>query len=837
MTELQRPTVLEPRWDTMPEELKEMKVWVVWKLEHDAKLTKPWTKVPYTMKGGVVRRASTTDPTTWRTFQTAKFAYESGDYDGVGIVLRDDILGIDLDNCRNPATGELSETAKTIISAVSSYTEVSPSGTGVKILCRADVPGPRNKNQAEGIELYGKGSPRYFTITGHHLEGTPTTIGQRPTGVQDVYRWYLRPLEEAAPKRSVAVPSDQDNRCTENSKMTVEAIVAAATAASNGEKFSRLWAGDWRGDYNSQSEADLALCSLLSFYAGNEAELIDRAFRKSGLMRDKWEDRADYRERTLNMAFCENTFNWAAHQKRNGEVVTEEELQEAMSRRPEPSTPVDNNFADIDAAAKQPLKKTAKKKEDLTQPQMLIKLALEGAELWKTPDFIAYATLKVADHKENWPIKSTVFRRWLIGRYWDGLGETAGDKAIKAALEVIEHKAMSGPTHDIHLRLARVGHSIYWDLANDAWECIEITAAGWKVISDPPVKFRRTGQTAPLPHPVAGGSLDAFKPLAQPDDENWTLIQGFLLDCLKGKGPYQIMVITGEQGSAKSTLARLIKQLIDPVKKAPICSLPQKEENLGIDGENELVLAYDNVSHLSGWLSDAFCRLATGGGIKTRALYTNNEQFVVGFCRPLILNGIPDYAENHDLLSRSIMVGQPTILPSQRKTEEDLMRQFEAIKPAVLGCLCDLLANGLKRIDSTELARLPRMADSAKWITACLGDIAYLERAEQAEHDVVAAALEASHTALTLKALVAGRAMIELESNKLLEELRRIARERALDVNLPQNARSLSGRLRRDAPAMREVWGIDVRAIKVHGRRLFRITSSATGAAAGNVIG
>ena len=732
-------------------------------------------------------------------------------------------MGIDLDNCRNPTTGELSSTAKLIVSTVNSYTEVSPSGTGVKILCRAPIPGPRNKNQGEGIELYHQKSPRYFTITGHHLEGTPTTIGERKTGVEDVYRWYLRPLEEKKESKKAALPAPKGNLavlcCSENN---VNEIVAVASSASNAEKFCRLWEGDWSGDYRSQSEADLALCSILSFYAANDSELIDRAFRQSGLMRDKWE-REYYRERTLDLAHSDEAFDWAAYRRgRNDTAVTEEELQEAMSSlQDNKSTPKDK-FADLDAAVKQSVKKTTKK-EKLTQPQTLIKLAEESAELWRTPDQVGYATVKVETHCENWPIRSTAFRRWLAGRYWDVLGETANEKAIKSALEIIEHKALAGPAHEVYLRLARVGNTVYWDLANDAWECVEINAAGWRVISNPGVKFRRTGQTAPLPYPVAGGNLDMFRPLVRPDDDSWILIKGFLLDCLKGRGPYQIMVITGEQGSAKSTLARFAKQLIDPVKKAPLCSLPQKEENLGIDGESELVLAYDNVSHLSGWLSDAFCRLATGGGIKTRALYTNNEQFVVGFCRPLILNGIPDFAENHDLLSRSILVTQPTIPQTERKTEEELIRQFDQAKPALLGSLCQLVADGLRRIDSTKLERLPRMADSAKWITACLGDIAYLERAEQSERDGIEAALEASHTATTLKRWLAGRTEMEVEPNELLRKLRDTVAFEYPKVNLPQNARSLSSRLRRDAPAMREVWGIDVRAVKTNGRRLFRI--------------
>lgn len=503
-----KPTVLKPDWGGIPDDLKIMKIWLVWKFEYKAGSTKPWAKVPYAQKGQNIKRASSTDPTTWRTFETAQFLYESADYDGVGIVLQNDIVGIDLDNCRDPITGELSPTAKQIISTLNSYSEVSPSGTGVKILCRAPIPGPRNKDQAKGIEMYHRESPRYFTITGHHLEGTPTTIQERKAAVEDVYRVYLRPLEEKTASKTAPLPPATGS-------LTVEEILAVATAASNAEKFSRLWAGDWAGDFPSQSEADMALCSILSFYAGHNAELVDRAFRQSGLMRDKWE-REDYRERTLGMAHSEESFDWAAYrrgQENAGLQISEEKLEKAMSRAVVPdSNAVEmaaDKFSEIDAAVKQSVKKPIKK-EKLTQPQTLIKLAEEGAELWKTPDQVAYATVKVEGHRENWPIKLTQFRRWLVGRYYDVLGETAGEKAIKSALEILDHKAMAGPTNEIHLRLARMGNTIFWDLGNDAWECVEITAAGWRVISNPPVKFRRTGQTAPLPYPIAGGKGDAI---------------------------------------------------------------------------------------------------------------------------------------------------------------------------------------------------------------------------------------------------------------------------------------------------------------------------------------
>ena len=170
-----------------------------------------------------------------------------------------------------------------------------------------------------------------------------------------------------------------------------------------------------------------------------------------------------------------------------------------------------------------------------------------------------------------------------------------------------------------------------------------------------------------MPHPVAGGKLEELQQLLKAPDEYWVLIRGWLLDCLKGKKPYLILAVSGEHGTAKSTLLRCLRQIIDPLRKAELSSLPREERDLGVDGESEYCLVYDNVSYLPPWLSDALCRVSTGAGIKTRQLYSDDGQKVFGFARPIALNGIPDFAENQDLLSRSLIIGQTTICDTDRK--------------------------------------------------------------------------------------------------------------------------------------------------------------------------
>jgi putative DNA primase/helicase len=277
----------------IPEDLKDLRRWPVWRLEErDGKLT----KVPYSPLTG--RKASSTDPDTWGSYFEAIKAYTEGGYDGVGFVFspEDGISGIDLDDCRDPETGELEPWAADIVRDIGSYAEVSPSGRGVHIIARGELPpGGRRKGK---VEMYDRG--RFFTMTGRRLADTPATVNERQ---HELVRLHRRLFGEPATSEAA------DARRTPPAGGFAgddRELLERAMRAHNGEKFRRLWAGD-RSGYPSGSESDLALVSHLAFWTGGDRERIDRLFRASGLYREKWE-RADYRERTISTALSQAEF-------------------------------------------------------------------------------------------------------------------------------------------------------------------------------------------------------------------------------------------------------------------------------------------------------------------------------------------------------------------------------------------------------------------------------------------------------------------------------------------------------------------------------------------------
>jgi hypothetical protein len=270
--------------------IRDLRQWVCWCLEEqDGRLT----KIPYSpLTGG---KASSTNPDTWAGYSEAVTAYRECGYDGIGFVFTkdDDLVGVDLDQCLDLQTSKVEDWAREIIDELDSYTEISPSGTGVHILLRATLPDGRNRKGL--VEIYSHG--RYFTVTGKHLEGTPRTIENRQEQILALRRRVLgEPANTNGPQAARSVASGE----LPGHDLPDQEIVMKAAAAENGEKFRQLWAGETSG-YTSVSEADQALCSLLAFWTGPDSERIDALFRQSGLYRQKWE-RADYRERTVSKA-------------------------------------------------------------------------------------------------------------------------------------------------------------------------------------------------------------------------------------------------------------------------------------------------------------------------------------------------------------------------------------------------------------------------------------------------------------------------------------------------------------------------------------------------------
>ena len=264
------------------------------------------------------------------------------------------------------------------------------------------------------------------------------------------------------------------------------------------------------------------------------------------------------------------------------------------------------------------------------QADILIALA-EAAELFQAPDETAYADIEVNQHRETWPVKSRGFRRWLRRRFFEETGGAPNSEMLTAAIALIEARAQHDtPVREVFVRVGELHGRIYLDLCDVQWRAVEIDKTDWRVVDRPAIRFRRTPDMRALPEPERDGSVDGLRPLLNirpgvDGDNDFILAIAYALACLRGRGPYPVMVIGGEQGTAKSTRSALLRSVVDPGK--PILrSLPRNEHDLFNAARNRHVLAFDNISGLPQWLSDALCRIASGAGFGTRQLYSYADE-------------------------------------------------------------------------------------------------------------------------------------------------------------------------------------------------------------------
>ena len=263
--------------ENIPEEMKQSSRWVLYSI-----FVNPYSnrveKLPKSLNG---KLADITKPESWTTFEKAygSLIKNENTFSGLGFVLGDGIFGIDLDHVINQE-GNIEPWAEEIVKRMDSYTEISPSGTGIHIYAKGKIPTRDRKNGP--IEMYDE--KRYFTVTGRCL-GEPRPLAERTREAAAIHRQYLKRDHResvSGAQRPTFTPGE--------AVRDVQDLVERASNAKNGEKFISLWKGDKTG-YASQSQADQALCNFLAFYSGGQRDLMDAAFRSSGLMRSKWDSR------------------------------------------------------------------------------------------------------------------------------------------------------------------------------------------------------------------------------------------------------------------------------------------------------------------------------------------------------------------------------------------------------------------------------------------------------------------------------------------------------------------------------------------------------------------
>src|SRR5829696_653725 len=594
--------------------MRDLRQWLVWRLEErNGELT----KVPYTPRTG--QRADSTAPDTWDGYEEAVSACKDHSYAGIGFVFtpEDDLCGVDLDRCLDPETGEIEGWVQEVIGELNSYTEISPSGTGVHILVRGELPAGRNRKGR--FEAYDRG--RYFTVTGKHLAGTSQTIERRQEELGVVVRRVFGEDSANGHTKSVAAAETVDNG------LSNDEIIQKALAASNRARFSRLWNGDTSG-YGSHSEADLALCGILAFWTGGDATRIDTLFRQSGLYREKW-DRKDYRNRTITQALSGKTEFYKAPKTVKLADGTEHMAEEKEERR--------------------------------NQADRLIGYALQDVkELFVDQHGAPHAL--IAD--EPVPLTSRCYS-WLRRLMWEEEGRSVSGEYLKMAAGTLSaHAEFSGEVRELYTRAAWHEGALYYELR--LGKVVRVGPGGWTFEAKPPVLFRRYANLKALSDPEVGGSLDVLDELVNLKSErDRRLFKAYLVTLPLEHIGRPIFNASGAMGSGKTTIGRVVKRTWDPTAPETVRFDPRDFLQKAM---HAYIVMLDNQNTIPEWAADTLCRLVTGEADSKRRLYTDDEDVIIELRRAAILNGINVPTERGDVLDRSLVVELERIPDAERKT-------------------------------------------------------------------------------------------------------------------------------------------------------------------------
>lgn len=501
--------------------------------------------------------------------------------------------------------------------------------------------------------------------------------------------------------------------------------------------------------------------------------------------------------------------------------LTEAELKnvwESIKSREESGGNNKADSLDNDIAQKDKIVRSITSKEDVT--------------LFHGENMKSYASIDKGNHCEVWPVESSQFRQWISRKFWKETQKAPNSSSINDALNAIQGIAIHDSDEvSLSNRCRLDGGDILYDLANDSWDTVRIDKDNWSVLGKNPAVFQRYSHQDAQVKPVGGGSAEQITDFVNINNENGQLLfLVYLVSCFVPNIPHPIPYVHGPQGSAKSTLSKIVKEIVDP-SQIDVTSFPSNQKELVQLLNHHYLLFFDNLSSLTTQQSDTLCRVVTGSGFSKRKLYSDDEDVIFRLKRCIGMNGINLDPGNADLLDRCIIFGLDRIEKEDRQTEEEFWDDFREAKPLILGGIFDTLSGALARIDDVELDSYSRMADFCRWGYAIAESLGY--RGEEFLH-AYEKNIDSQHEEV-LYGDALGQSMLLFSENipggwsgtatELLEVLESIAESENVAVEeLPGAANALSRKLNNMKTNLAEV-GIQVSNSDDTNKRLIYIES------------
>jgi hypothetical protein len=477
-----------------------------------------------------------------------------------------------------------------------------------------------------------------------------------------------------------------------------------------------------------------------------------------------------------------------------------------------------------------------------TQAQQLVALALRLFRLGVSTDDRVFA-VRLDGPAIAVPFRGPMgFRNALANAHYRQSGKVPCSSAITDALNVLEARARECPPERVSIRIARdESGGVFVDLGDSSGQVVHLGESGWHLLDHSPTLFRRTELTTALPEPERGADLvDGLSALLNIEARSMPLLVAWLVACFLDI-PVPIARLTGEQGTGKSTAARILTRLVDP-SPALLRSPPRDIAEWAVTAVASHVCTFDNVSFISSWFSDALCQTVTGGAVLRRALYTDDSLSVISLRRPVLLTSIDHSSVRGDLADRFVTVNLQPIPETARRDDAEIEQRFLDAWSGLIGGLYDITVKVLAELPTISLPYRPRMADYAAVLAAVdavLGTEGldeYLESRAGLAAEVVASDTVAEAIVAFLDEIDTGGDTLDM-TGELMDGawqgtatslLNHLSPDRP-PRGWPTTSQALSSRLRRLAPDLRTV-GITITFDRfgAGGKRFIRIQRSPT---------
>jgi hypothetical protein len=433
-------------------------------------------------------------------------------------------------------------------------------------------------------------------------------------------------------------------------------------------------------------------------------------------------------------------------------------------------------------------------KKELTQAEKLLNIASE-IPIFHDQNKEAYTFL----NNEAVALRSKRIKQILSYKFYKQEGKAPNSDALNQTITVLEGKAINESVGiTLNNRIAKTDHIFWYDLGDG--NAIKITRHEWEIV-DAPKLFKRYSHQQPQVVPISGGNPWKIFQFLNVDEKHQLIVLVYIISCFVPDIPHPIFHPHGAQGAGKTTLCKVIKRLCDP-SAAETLITPREVASLVQVIAHHHVCLFDNMSDLPPWMSDILAQACTGGGFSKRQLYTDDEDIIYQVKRAIGLNGINLMISKPDLMDRSILLHLDRITPDKRIDEAEFWKEFEKVRPEILGGILDTLSKAMAIYPTVNLTHLPRMADFVKWgyaISQALGKDganflrAYQGNIERQNEEVIQSNTLAQSVLILMNESESWEGTIKIAWNTL----RDIADPNKADYTFPKTERMLRKHLER----------------------------------------